>query len=101
MEQAVAPRATAKRYWSDLGLALAVVLSVPLAMIVEYLSLVMAENSASWSELGVLGLFALPLVTAWVGIALSLASHALWLRLSVAVLLLFVPPAFLFIAWYA
>jgi hypothetical protein len=95
MEQAVASRTAGKRYWSDLGLALAVILSVPLAMIVEYLSLVMAENSASWSELGVLGLFAIPLVTAWLAIGISVASRALWLRATVAAILLLVPPVLL------
>jgi uncharacterized membrane protein YuzA (DUF378 family) len=47
----------------------------------------------------VLGLFALPLVTAWMGIAISLASRALWLRVSVAALLLLAPPAFLLAVW--
>lgn len=100
MEQTVTRRPAGRRNWSDLGLALAVVLSVPLAMIVEYLSLLMAENSASWAELGVLGLFAVPLVTSWAAIAISLASRALWLRVAVAVIVLLVPPILLLGAFH-
>jgi hypothetical protein len=96
MEQAAAPGAAARRNWSDLGLALAVILCLPLAMIVEYLGLVMAENSATLGEMSALSLFAVPLVTTWGAIAISLASRAPWLRIAVAAILLLVPPILLF-----
>jgi hypothetical protein len=90
------PQAANRRLWSDAGLALSIVLAVPLAMIVESLGIVMVENSARWGELAVLALFAIPLLTVWAAIALSLSSRAPWLRLSVAALLLLAPPALLF-----
>jgi hypothetical protein len=95
MEQAVASELPRRRSWSDAGLALSIVLAVPLAMIVEGLGVIMVENAAGWREFGVLGLFSIPLLTAWAAIALSLSARPLRLRLSVAALLLLAPPALL------
>ena len=58
-----APSAT--RYWPNVGLALTIVLSVPLATIVEGLSLIKARNSAGWGEPSVLALFAVPEGDGW------------------------------------
>jgi len=44
----------------------------------------------------VLGLFATPLLTSWVAIAIWLASRSLRLKLSVGALLLLAPPLILF-----
>ena len=72
-----------------------------LSVVVEDLVAVMLANSATWRELAVLSLFAVPLVTGWVAIALSLSARPAWLRLSVAALLLLVPPLVLFGVWNA
>ncbi|MBO0749391.1 MAG: hypothetical protein J2O44_03035 [Porphyrobacter sp.] len=95
-EQALSARPAGKRSWSDIGLAVMIVLTVPLAMIVEALSVIMAENAAGWREYAVLALFAAPLVTAWAAIGISLASRPVWLRTAVAALVLLVPPVLLF-----
>jgi hypothetical protein len=94
-ELAAPPRSAGRRTLSDVGLALTILLAVPLAMIVEDLSLIMARNAAGWGEFGVLALFALPLVTSWAAIAISLASRPLRLRLAAAAILLVVPPVLL------
>jgi hypothetical protein len=101
MEQAIAPASPHRRNLAGLGIALSVVLAVPLAMIVEGLAFMMVENSATWRELAALGLFAVPLVTGWVAIAISLAGRPFRLRLGVAALLLVVPPALLLGVWNA
>jgi hypothetical protein len=85
----------------DTGLALSIALAMIFAVIVEDLIAVMVAHSASWSELSVLSLFAVPLVTGWVAIAISLADRPLWVRWSVAVLLLLVPPLVLLGVWNA
>jgi hypothetical protein len=56
----------------------------------------MFENDADQYALAVLGLFATPLLTTWVAIAIWLASRSLWLRWTVAALLLLAPPLILF-----
>ena len=96
-ERAIDTPPVGRRNWSDIGLAVTIVLAVPLAMIVEELSLIMARNSATWGELGVLALFAAPLITTWAAIAISLASRPLKFRLAVAALLLLVPPALILV----
>jgi hypothetical protein len=101
MEQAIAPHPPGRRNLAGFGIALSVALAIPLAMIVEGLAFMMVENSATWRELAVLSLFAVPLVTGWVAIAISLAGRPSRLRLSVAVLLLLVPPVLLFAIWNA
>jgi hypothetical protein len=99
MERAVVTPLARKRNWSDWGLAVSVALAIPLAMIVEAIGYIMVENSATWSQMAVLGLFAVPLVTGWAAIAIGLSSRPLWVRLSVAALLLLLPPALLFGVW--
>lgn len=84
---------------SDIGLALSIVLATVFAVIVEDLLAIMLAHSATWRELAVLSLFAVPLLTGWVAIAICLAGRALWVRWSVAVLLVFVPPALLLAIW--
>jgi hypothetical protein len=99
--QGIAPASASRRSWADAGLAVTIVLAVPLAVIVEGLGVMMVENSATVSELAVLGLFALPLLTGWAAIALSLARRPLSLRLAVAALLLLAPPLILLGIGYA
>jgi len=101
MEQAISSPPAGRRLSSDIGLGVSIVLAVPLAMIVEGLGLVMVENAATWRELAVLGLFALPLLTAVAAIALSLTGRPLWLRWTVAALLVLVPPVILLGVWHA
>jgi hypothetical protein len=84
-----------RRNWSDVGVGVSVVLAVPLAMIVEWLAAVMIENSAKGADFAVLSLFAVPLVTAWAAIALSLSAKPVGIRLAVAALLLLAPPLLL------
>ena len=95
MPEAVASKSPRRLSWADTGLALCIALAVVFAVIVEDLVAMMLANSATWRELAVLGLFAVPLVTGWVAIALSLSARPAWLRLSVAALLLLVPPLIL------
>jgi hypothetical protein len=99
MEQTIAPDPARRRNLAGIGIAVSVVLAVPLAMIVEGLAFMMVENSATWRELAVLGLFAVPLVTGWAAIAICVAGRSFRLRLGVAVLLLLVPPALLLGLW--
>ena len=101
MEQAVAPPLPRRYNWSDIGLVVSIVLAIPLAMIVETIGFIMVENSASWRQLTVLGLFAVPLLTGWAAIAIGLASRPLRLRLSVAAVLLVGPPVLLLGMWNA
>ena len=98
-EQAAISQAARRQSLASVGLALCIALAAVFGVIVEGLAALMVENSASWRELAVLGLFAVPLVTGWVAIAISLAERPFWLRLSVAALLLLVPPALLFGLW--
>ena len=96
MEQAAVSQTIRRQGLANAGLALCILLAVVFGVIVEGLVALMVENSANWRELAVLGLFAVPLVTGWVAVAISLAGRPFWLRLSVAALLLLVPPAVLF-----
>jgi zinc transporter ZupT len=84
---------------SDIGLAISIALAVPLAMTVEGLAVVMVDNAATRSELAVLGLFAVPLLTVWAAIALSLWTRPVRLRWSAAALLLLLPPLLLAGFW--
>ena len=90
----------ARRSLRDAGIAVSILLALPLTLIVEWLGYTMIENAASWGELTVLALFALPLVTALLAIALTLSARPLWLRLSTAALLVLAPPAILFGAFH-
>jgi len=85
----------------DAGLAVCIALAMIFAVIVEDLVAVMIAHSASLSELAVLSLFAVPLVTGWVAIAISLAERPIRLRLGVAALLLLLPPLILLGVWNA
>lgn len=100
-EQAIEARPARRPRLRDVGLALSIALAVIFAVIVEDLIAVMLAHSASWSELAVLSLFAVPLGTGWVAIAISLAERPLWVRLGVAALLLLVPPLILLGVWNA
>jgi hypothetical protein len=84
---------------SDVGLALSIVLAAIFAVIVEGLFALMLAHSATWRELAVLSLFAVPLLTGWVAIAIGLWSRPPWVRWSAAVLLLLVPPLVLLGVW--
>jgi hypothetical protein len=95
-QQAALPQAVRRSTLANAGLALCIALAVVFGMIVEGVGALMVESNATWRELAVLGLFAVPLVTGWVAIAITLADRPLGLRLSVAGLLLLVPPAVLF-----
>jgi hypothetical protein len=95
IEQAVEASA-ARRSLRDAGLALCVVLAMIFAVIIEYLAAIMVTHSAGSGEFAVLSVFAVPLVTVWVAIAISLADRRLWVRWAVAALLLLVPPLLLF-----
>lgn len=101
MKPAVVQQPGRRLNWSDAGIAVSVVLAVPLAMLVEGLAYAMVANAATWRELAVLGLFALPLLTAWSAIALSLSDRPVGLRLAVAALLLLAPPLILMGVWHA
>ena len=100
-EQAAISQAARRQSLASVGLALCIALAAVFGVIVEGLAALMVENSATWRELAVLGLFAVPLITGWVAIAISLASRALWLRIAVAVILLLVPPVLLLGLWNA
>ena len=84
---------------SDIGLALSIALAAVFAVIVEDLFAIMLAHSATWGELAVLSLFAVPLLTGWVAIAIGLWSRPPWVRWSAAVLLLLVPPLVLLGVW--
>jgi hypothetical protein len=98
---ALSPAPAGKWRWRDAGLWVAIVLAVPLAMVVEGLGVLMVENSATWGELAVLSLFAVPLLTGWGAIALSLSGRPPRLRWAVAALLLLGPPLILAGLWNA
>ena len=80
----------------DAGIALCVVLAVPFAMFVEWFGYLLVERSVGFDEWAAFSVFAVPLVTVWWAIALTLSARQLWLRLGVAALLLLVPPIILF-----
>jgi hypothetical protein len=86
------------RRWglAEIGIALSIVLAVVYGVVVADLGLIMLQNDADQFAFAVLGLFATPLLTTWVAIAIWLASRPLWLRWTVAALLLLVPPLILF-----
>jgi hypothetical protein len=81
---------------ASLGMALSIALAVIYGVVVEDLGLIMVRNNADNYAMAVLGLFATPLLTTWVAIAIWLGSRPLWLRWSVAALLLLAPPLILF-----
>ena len=81
---------------TELGMAVSIALSVVYGVVVADLGLIMLRNNADQHALAVLGLFATPLLTSWVAVAIWLASRPLWLRLTVAALLLLAPPLILF-----
>jgi hypothetical protein len=101
MKRAIEADPVRRSNLGDTGLGLSIVLATIFAVIVEYLLAVMLTHSAGWSEIGVLSVFAVPLVTGWVAIAISLAERPLWVRGAVAALLILVPPALLLLIWYA
>jgi len=95
MEAAIAEPA---RRWNlaGVGMALSIALAVVYGVVVEDLGLIMVRNNADQFALAVLGLFATPLLTTWVAIAIWLVSRPLWLRWTVAALLVLAPPLILF-----
>jgi hypothetical protein len=101
IEQAVEAEPVRRLNLRDAGLGVCIVLAVIFAVIVEYLVAVMFAHSAGWGEFAVLGVFAVPLVTGWVAIAISMAGRPLWVCSSVAALLLLVPPLILLGIWNA
>jgi hypothetical protein len=96
MMEAVIPRPARRWGLAEFGMALSIGLAVVYGVVVENLGLIMLQNDADQSALAVLGLFATPLLTTWVAIAIWLASRPLWLRWTVAGLLLLGPPLILF-----
>jgi len=99
IEQAAEAKSARRLNLRDVGLAICIVLATVFAVIVEDLVAVMVAHSASWSELAVLGVFAVPLVTGWIAITISLADYPLRVRWFVAALLLLVPPFVLLGVW--
>ena len=95
MEAAIAEPA---RRWNlaGVGMALSIALAVVYGVVVEDLGLIMVRNNADQFALAVLGLFATPLLTTWVAIAIWLVSRPRWLRWTVAALLVLAPPLILF-----
>jgi hypothetical protein len=95
MEQAAV--STPERRWRlrELGMAVSIVLAVIYGVVVEDMGLIMVQNRAGDLAFAVLGLFATPLFTTWVAIAIWLAHRPLWLRWTVAALLLLAPPLML------
>jgi hypothetical protein len=100
-EQIALSRPAGRGRLANAGLALSIVLAVVFAVIVEDLLALMLANSATWGELAVLLLFAVPLLTGWAAIAISLSGRPMGLRLGVAALLLLVPPLVLVGVWHA
>jgi hypothetical protein len=96
MEDTAIATAPRRRTLTELGMALSIALAVVYGVVVADLALIMFENDADQYALAVLGLFAIPLLTTWVAIAIWLASRSLWLRWTVAALLLVAPPLILF-----
>jgi hypothetical protein len=80
----------------ELGMAVSIALAVLYGVVVEDMGLLMIQNRAGEFAFVVLGLFATPLLTTWVAIAIWLAHRPPWLKLSVAALLLLAPPLILF-----
>jgi hypothetical protein len=80
---------------TELGMALSIALAIIYGVIVADFALVMIENDADQTAIAGLGLFATPLLTSWVAIAIWLARRPLWLRWSVAALLVLAPPLIL------
>jgi len=95
-EQAAIPRPMRRWSLTEVGMALSIALAVAYGVLVADLGLIMLQNDADQSAFAVLGLFATPLLTTWVAIAIWLASRPLWLRWTVAALLLLAPPLILF-----
>ena len=67
------------RRWSlaEIGIALSIVLPVVYGVVVEDLGLIMLQNDANQFAFAVLGLFATPLLTTWIAIAIWLAARPL------------------------
>jgi hypothetical protein len=80
----------------ELGMAVSIALAVLYGVVVEDMGLLMIRNHAGDFAFVVLGLFATPLLTTWVAIAIWLAAQPRWAQLTVAALLLLAPPLILF-----
>ena len=80
----------------ELGMVVSIVLAVIYGVVVEDMGLLMIQNDAGNFAFAVLGLFATPLLTTWVAIAIWLAHRPVWLRWAVAALLLLAPSLILF-----
>jgi hypothetical protein len=77
-------------------MAISIALAVIYGVLLEDIGLVMVQNRADGFAFAVLGLFAVPLFTTWVAIAIWLAKGPLSLRMVVAALLVLGPPLILF-----
>lgn len=95
MQQATVQQPVRRWSMADTGMALSVALAVIYGVLVEEFGLVMLRNHADGHALAVLGLFAAPLLTSWVAIAIWMVSRPTWVRWSVAALLLLAPPLIL------
>ena len=95
MELAASPEPPRRWKWAEVGMALSVALAVVYGVVVADMGLIMLRNNADDFAYAVLGLFATPLLTTWVAIAIWLAKRPRWLQLSTAALLLLAPPLIL------
>lgn len=77
-------------------MAVSIGLAVLYGVLLEDIGFVMVHNRGDGFAFAVLGLFAVPLFTTWVAIAIWLAKRPLSLRLAVAALLVLAPPLILF-----
>lgn len=96
MQEGAIPEPAPRLGLRELGMAVSIALAVLYGVVVEDMGLIMLRNDAGQFAFAVLGLFATPLLTTWVAIAIWLAHRPLWLRWSVAALLLLAPPLILF-----
>jgi hypothetical protein len=96
MQEATIAKPAHRPSLTEIGMALSIALTVIYGVVVGQLGLIMLQNDADQHALAVLGLFATPLLTSWVAIAIWLASRSLRLKLSVGALLLLAPPLILF-----
>ena len=95
MEQAAIPQSARRWKLAELGMGLSVALAIIYGVLVCEMGLIMLQNDAGEYAFAVLGLFATPLLTTWVAIAIWLAKRPRWLQLSTAALLLLAPPLIL------
>ena len=80
----------------EVGLVLVVGCAFLLALVTEWLAQFFLGELSDPFSLATLALMAAPLLLTYIAIAISLARRPLWLRVSIAIFLLLVPPALVF-----